>query len=355
MDILQKIREIYPSLTRKQKSIADYLLENPEDICYITLAQLSRQTCASELTLLRFCAKLGCSGFLELKQEFREHTQQMIRLLSAPAFFVPENASDSSAKTELLYELCRQEAGAAADFAAIFQPEAIIAAAQEIRKSRRIFIFAHDISKVPGEFLKSRLLLLSFQVTMIDLADLEKTQEYLQHLQDGDLVVFFSFPKYYYPMGSIAKKAADAGVPIAWSSSNETVATVSDRGLVTGVGYGAAIVTARYGSYMARCSVTLNSEQPWDASQALADETSLSSLTMNDFTKGASVSPLSPWMYAESSTPCSCTASIIPESTKSAITSGSSSTNTPTFVMERSRDDASVSAVSFETHLLLGP
>ena len=90
MDILQKIREIYPSLTRKQKSIADYLLENPEDICYITLAQLSRQTCASELTLLRFCAKLGCSGFLELKQEFREHTQQMIRLLSAPAFFVPE-------------------------------------------------------------------------------------------------------------------------------------------------------------------------------------------------------------------------------------------------------------------------
>ena len=128
MDILQKIREIYPSLTRKQKSIADYLLENPEDICYITLAQLSRQTCASELTLLRFCAKLGCSGFLELKQEFREHTQQMIRLLSAPAFFVPENASDSSAKTELLYELCRQEAGAAADFAASFQPESIIAA-----------------------------------------------------------------------------------------------------------------------------------------------------------------------------------------------------------------------------------
>ena len=187
MDILQKIREIYPSLTRKQKSIADYLLENPEDICYITLAQLSRQTCASELTLLRFCAKLGCSGFLELKQEFREHTQQMIRLLSAPAFFVPENASDSSAKTELLYELCRQEAGAAADFAASFQPEAIIAAAQEIRKSRRIFIFAHDISKVPGEFLKSRLLLLSFQVTMIDLADLEKTQEYkgVYHVLNG--------------------------------------------------------------------------------------------------------------------------------------------------------------------------
>lgn len=65
-------------------------------------------------------------------------------------------------------------------------------------------------------------------------------------------------------------RPADAGVPITWSSSNELVVTVSEQGLVTGVGYGAAIVTARYGSYSARCSITLNSEQPWDASQALA-------------------------------------------------------------------------------------
>ena len=37
MDILQRIRDMYPALT-KQKGIADYLMENPEDVCYITLA-----------------------------------------------------------------------------------------------------------------------------------------------------------------------------------------------------------------------------------------------------------------------------------------------------------------------------
>ena len=55
MDILEHIQELYPTLTKKQKTIADYLIANPEEISYITLAQLSQQTQSSELTLLRFC------------------------------------------------------------------------------------------------------------------------------------------------------------------------------------------------------------------------------------------------------------------------------------------------------------
>ena len=78
MDILEHLQELYPTLTKKQKTIADYLIANLEEISYITLAQLSHQTGTSELTLLRFCQKLGCSSFLDLKEQFREYTQKMI-------------------------------------------------------------------------------------------------------------------------------------------------------------------------------------------------------------------------------------------------------------------------------------
>ena len=44
MDVIQKIHSVYPEMTKKQKSIADCLLESPEDISYITLAQLSQKT-----------------------------------------------------------------------------------------------------------------------------------------------------------------------------------------------------------------------------------------------------------------------------------------------------------------------
>ena len=89
MDIIQRIHSAYPEMTKKQKSIADCLLESPEDIAYITLAQLSQKTSSSELTLLRFCQKVGYSSFLEMKSAFREYTQNMVKAPLVAAVLCP--------------------------------------------------------------------------------------------------------------------------------------------------------------------------------------------------------------------------------------------------------------------------
>lgn len=99
MDILEHLQELYPTLTKKQKTIADYLIANLEEISYITLAQLSHQTGTSELTLLRFCQKLGCSSFLDLKEQFRDYTQKMIKQASSSSFFLPERISGEASRT----------------------------------------------------------------------------------------------------------------------------------------------------------------------------------------------------------------------------------------------------------------
>lgn len=226
MDILQQIKTSYPSLTRKQKSIADYLLANPGDICYITLAKLSEVTSASELTLLRFCKKIGCENFLELKDLFRDYNQNMIKLVCAPEYFIPERPEGTTSEKEaLLLGICSQEASMMNDFIANINLEHIINAADEIKKSQRIYIFAHDISRIPGEFLESRLRLLYFNATLVYLSDLSATQQTLQDLTEGDLVIFFSFPKYYYPVGSVAKQASESGVPIITISDSDTAPT----------------------------------------------------------------------------------------------------------------------------------
>lgn len=223
MDILERIEQLYPSLTRKQKYIADYLKANPEEISYITLAQLSHQTSTSELTLLRFCHKIGCNTFLELKEQFRDYTQKMIKLTSTPTFFTPNIASgEASERAALLREICSAEASAFSDFFSKLSLAPIIAMSDEIRKSNRIFIFAHDISKVLGEFLESRLRILYFNATLIDLSDLNETQLILKQLSEGDLVIFFSFPRYYFPIGNITKKASDSGVPVLTITDSES-------------------------------------------------------------------------------------------------------------------------------------
>ena len=65
-------------------------------------------------------------------------------------------------------------------------------------------------------------------------------------------------------------RPADAGVTLKWSSSDQTVATVDQTGLVTLRAFGTAVITARYRSYSARCTVATLQEPPLDPSAALA-------------------------------------------------------------------------------------
>ena len=65
-------------------------------------------------------------------------------------------------------------------------------------------------------------------------------------------------------------RPADAGVTLKWTSSDEAVATVDQTGLVTLRAFGTAVITARYRSYSARCTVATLQEPPLDPSAALA-------------------------------------------------------------------------------------
>ena len=71
MDISEIIQSHYDSLTKKQRLIADYILENPMEVSYISLSDLSGKTGCSELTVLKFCKALGFTGFIDLKKAFR--------------------------------------------------------------------------------------------------------------------------------------------------------------------------------------------------------------------------------------------------------------------------------------------
>ena len=223
MDIIERIRASYPDLTKKQKAIANYLIANPEDICYITLAQLSQNTSACEVTLLRFCQKMGCASFLELKNEFRDYTQTMIKLVSSAHYIAPELSTGSASEKEaFLLEIFNEDVCSLSDYYSNICLDNIASIADTIRKSRRIYIFAHDLSKIMGQFLESRLKILYLNATLVDLGNLEETQFHLQNLAEEDLAILFSFPRYFFPIGNIARKISSIGIPILAITDSDT-------------------------------------------------------------------------------------------------------------------------------------
>lgn len=69
-DLFVRIRFLLPSLPRAEKAIAEALLDNPEAITRLTLAEISRESGSSEASVIRFCKRMGYSGYSELKADF---------------------------------------------------------------------------------------------------------------------------------------------------------------------------------------------------------------------------------------------------------------------------------------------
>jgi len=63
------IIEKYPELSRKEKKIADYIIQNQQTIFALSGKELSKNTRVSEATIVRFAQHLGFKGFLNLKTQ----------------------------------------------------------------------------------------------------------------------------------------------------------------------------------------------------------------------------------------------------------------------------------------------
>lgn len=67
LSILTLMRSNYNNLTKSEKRITDYILNNLKIVMSQTISDLATQTKSSEITISRFCKKLGFSGLQSLK------------------------------------------------------------------------------------------------------------------------------------------------------------------------------------------------------------------------------------------------------------------------------------------------
>ncbi len=69
-ELLVKIRFLIPSLPRAEKAFAQALVENPDAITHLTLAQIAAESNSSEASVIRFCKRMGYHGYMDLKDAF---------------------------------------------------------------------------------------------------------------------------------------------------------------------------------------------------------------------------------------------------------------------------------------------
>ncbi len=91
--MLDQIRQSADRLSRAERQVADWVLAHPRQATESTVAQVARECATSEPSVIRFCRRMGLSGFREL-------TIRLTEALSRPDSFVHHDVSDDDATSD---------------------------------------------------------------------------------------------------------------------------------------------------------------------------------------------------------------------------------------------------------------
>ncbi|HHX65014.1 MAG TPA: MurR/RpiR family transcriptional regulator [Chloroflexi bacterium] len=82
--ILEKIRQVYPQLTKSQRRLADFIATSYQEAAFMTASRLARTLDLNEATVIRFAQRLGYPGYPELVQDVQDVVQKELGTREAP-------------------------------------------------------------------------------------------------------------------------------------------------------------------------------------------------------------------------------------------------------------------------------
>lgn len=130
-DILSSIKVNYNRFTKVKKKIADYILEDPGRVVYMSITDLAEKTFVGESTIFRFCNDIGCGGY----QEFRITLSNQLSVNST----ISEKSPDS---------ICSQLCSALKETKEMLKTKDIATASHYLCKASRIAFFGFGGSSV---------------------------------------------------------------------------------------------------------------------------------------------------------------------------------------------------------------
>ena len=207
--LLATIDENLKRLSKGHKKIAAYIEENYDKAAFMTAAALGQKVGVSESTVVRFATELGFKGYPELQKEL----QQLIKskLTAVQRMEVSENLiGDSDIITSVLngdIELIRATAEKTSR-------EAFKNAVSEINRAKSIYILGVRSSAARGSFLVFYFNLVFHAVTLIDTASASEMFEQMFRIDEKDVCIAISFPRYSKQTVNALRFIADRGAKI---------------------------------------------------------------------------------------------------------------------------------------------
>jgi DNA-binding MurR/RpiR family transcriptional regulator len=186
--VLALIEAASPTLTRSERRVAETVIEDPKIVAFGTVAQLATRSGSSGPTVLRFAAKLGFAGFVELQAAIQEEIADQLRPATQR---IRERYSGDVVNRALAADLDNVKRTLEGIEARDFNETV------ELVADRRhgVWVIASEYSGTPARHLAQQLDLLRDGVEMLD-GPPPRVSRRLMSLEPGDVLLALDLRRY---------------------------------------------------------------------------------------------------------------------------------------------------------------
>ena len=188
--ISQKISDQYSSFSKQQRKVADYVMNNIDNIMYFPMSRFVEEIGVSKATLVRFAQHLGYEGFNDFKEALFSHYR---------VFLSPETRMRRSIEAienvELSYEMiASRELQFLQSSIASVDNEIFKAAVKQICSAETLYIIGHGANEHMATYLHFRLRRLRIPCKLVAASGRDICEHFLT-LNERDAAVVYNFSR----------------------------------------------------------------------------------------------------------------------------------------------------------------
>lgn len=236
MNFVERIDSLNTAMTKKQRQITEYMKNNIETMCFITLKEMSAELGVTESTIVNTCKVLGYPSFNEMKYEARKYNNLNMRksIYQGNGYYHTDiSKEDISDKEKLLTEICMEEKQQMDSYFQYFDAKRYLEVAKIFYQYSNIIICGRGASYILAQRLSSGLSLSQRSSRVVNTELNEEVYAMLPAIDKETLLVSIAFPDYYFVTERVAEygKKVGAKVIVITDNANIRLAKMADEAL----------------------------------------------------------------------------------------------------------------------------
>jgi RpiR family carbohydrate utilization transcriptional regulator len=148
-----RMRALYDSFKKAERRLADYIFDYPEKVAHCTIKELESMSDVSYATIVRFCKKVGFSGFRAFKSAL---IHDILNEQTVSDIIAGFHIDQSDSTQNIIKKTFNNSINTLQETQSILNTRNLELAAQKILDAREVYIIGTGISSVSAQYVFTR-------------------------------------------------------------------------------------------------------------------------------------------------------------------------------------------------------